>query len=450
MRPRSPSTVGFDGAPVGPPGLPPVRPKAPSVTNEAAAGPPMRPRLASVPPAEAPRARMSSVPPDPSRPRLASVPPDALRPRSPSVIPNEAPPPVRPKAPSVTSESGAPPPRPKLPSVTNEAGAPPPRPKLPSIQGDLPPQRPKSLTPPPPLDMTASVVEVTSEPNVRVPSTPPSKDAVESPPPSNASPSTQASDPVTKKRVRGWWEDFFNEDYLKTQKKNGPGGAQWTKREVDFIEDSLGVEKGAMVLDLGCGDGAHAIGLAERGYRVIGLDASQFMVSRAQKEAQRRSVAVNFVHADMRDISYEEAFDGVYSWDMSFGYFDEEKNAQLISLVHRALRKGGQFLLDVQNRDYVVRQSPSVAWFEGDGCICMDEMQVDWISSRMRMKRTMIATDGRSRETEYSIRIYALHELGRLLHDNGFRVAEVSGRIETPGVFFGPESPRTVILAEKR
>lgn len=80
----------------------------------------------------------------------------------------------------------------------------------------------------------------------------------------------------------------------------------------------------------------------------------------------------------------------------------------------------------------------------------MDEMQVDWISSRMRMKRTMIATDGRSRETEYSIRIYSLHELGRLLHDNGFRVAEVSGRIETPGVFFGPESPRTVILAEKR
>jgi hypothetical protein len=30
-----------------------------------------------------------------------------------------------------------------------------------------------------------------------------------------------------------------------------------------------------------------------------------------------------------------------------------------------------------------------------------------------------------------------------MLHDNGFRVAEVSGRTGTPGVFFGCESPRT-------
>jgi hypothetical protein len=37
-----------------------------------------------------------------------------------------------------------------------------------------------------------------------------------------------------------------------------------------------------------------------------------------------------------------------------------------------------------------------------------------------------------------------------MLHDNGFRVAEVSGRTGTPGVFFGCESPRTLILAEKR
>lgn len=466
MRPRAPSVVGLESGPAvtGTPGPPPMRPKAPSVSSESS--PPLRPRMASIPPTEAPRARMASIPPteaprarmasipptDAPRPRLASVPPtDAPRARMPSV-PSEALPPQRPKLPSVTGEAtGVPPQRPKMPSVTSEpTGLPPQRPKMPSVQGDVPPVRPKSHTPPPPLDMTAVAVEL-PESAPRVPSVPPSREVVvESPPPSQAAPLT--GDPVTKKRVRGWWEDFFNEDYLKTQIKGtrGAGSATWIRREVDFIEDSLGVEKGAMVLDLGCGEGSHAIGLAERGYRVIGIDASPFMVGRAQKEAQRRNVAVNFVQADMRDISYEEAFDGVFSWDMSFGYFDDEKNAQLISLVHRALRKGGQFLLDVQNRDYLVRQSPSVAWFEGDGCICMDEMQVDWISSRMRMKRTMIATDGRSRETEYSIRIYSLHELGRLLHDHGFRVAEVSGRIETPGVFFGPESPRTVILAEKR
>ena len=68
----------------------------------------------------------------------------------------------------------------------------------------------------------------------------------------------------------------------------------------------------------------------------------------------------------------------------------------------------------------------------------------------MKVKRTMMIDDGRSKEIEYSVRLYTLHELGKLLNEHGFRVAEVSGRIATPGVYFGAESPRTLILAEKR
>jgi SAM-dependent methyltransferase len=250
-----------------------------------------------------------------------------------------------------------------------------------------------------------------------------------------------------KKKPRGWWEELFNEDYLRASPDadNRP-----IKKEVDFIEDSLGVAQGATILDLGCGTGRHAIELARRGYKVVGLDASPVMLGRAQDAARRANVDVTFVQGDMREMPFEDAFDGVFSWDMSFGYFEEDKNAMVVALVRKALRKGGQFLLDVQNRDYIVHQTPSVAWFEGDRCICMDEMQVDFITSRMRVKRTMIMDDGRSREIEYSIRVYSLHELGRVLHEQGFRVAEVSGRLATPGVYFGNESPRTLILAEKR
>ncbi len=174
------------------------------------------------------------------------------------------------------------------------------------------------------------------------------------------------------------------------------------------------------------------------------------MLARAGEEAQDASQKINFVQGDMREMTFEDAFDGVYCWGSTFGYFEEEKNAQVIQRVHKSLRQGGQFLLDVVSRDFAIMQAPSLAWFEGEGCVCMDEMNVDWITSRMRVKRTMMLDDGRSKEIEYSIRIYSLHELGKLLHDSGFRVAEVSGRIQTPGVFFGPTSPRTLILAEKR
>jgi hypothetical protein len=65
------------------------------------------------------------------------------------------------------------------------------------------------------------------------------------------------------------------------------------------------------------------------------------------------------------------------------------------------------------------------------------------------VKRMVMLDDGRTREVEYSIRLYSLHELGRLLHDVGFKVTEVSGRTATPGVFLGAESPRLIVLAEK-
>jgi SAM-dependent methyltransferase len=250
-----------------------------------------------------------------------------------------------------------------------------------------------------------------------------------------------------RRKGRLWWEDLFNDDYMRTAEKLSDAQIL---REVNFIEDRLGIERGGSLLDLGCGTGRHAIELAKRGYEVVGFDLSLAMLARAGEEAQDRYVKMNFVQGDMREMAFEEQFDGVYCWGTSFGYFEEEKNILVIERMRRALRTGGLLLLDVINRDFLVRQSPSLAWFEGDGCVCMDEMNLDFITSRMRVKRTMMLDDGRTREIEYSMRVFSLHELGKILHDTGFKVCEVSGRIATPGVFFGNESPRTIVLAEKR
>jgi SAM-dependent methyltransferase len=250
-----------------------------------------------------------------------------------------------------------------------------------------------------------------------------------------------------RRKGRFWWEELFNDDYLRTMEKLT---AKQIAREATFIEESLGIERGGAVLDLACGTGRQAIELAHRGYEVVGLDLSLAMLSRAGEEAQSRSVKLNFVQGDMREMTFEEQFDGVYCWNTAFGYFEEEKNAHVVDRVRHSLKSGGLFLLDVVNRDFIIRQSPSLVWFEGDGCVCMDEMTVDVITSRMKVKRTLMLDDGRTREIEYSMRVYSLHELGKILHDHGFKVCEVSGRVATPGVFLGDESPRTIILAEKK
>ena len=181
----------------------------------------------------------------------------------------------------------------------------------------------------------------------------------------------------------------------------------------------------------------------------MGYDLSVYQLALAADVAQERDQKINFLQGDMREMAFEAMFDGVYCWNTSFGYFEEEKNLAVAERVFRALKPGGMFLIDVANRDFPATYSPSQLWYEGDSCVCMDDMNVDFISSRLRVKRSVIFDDGRSRECTYSIRLYSLHELGKLLHEVGFRVTEASGRVSTPGVFFGELSPRLIVLAQK-
>lgn len=294
-------------------------------------------------------------------------------------------------------------------------------------------------------------IELDAHVEVEVDLTPEPKRAP--PPPPKRRPTSDAPKAAEKPRKgRPWWDELFSDEYIRTMDQLEPKVA---KREVDFIEESLGLERHAVVLDLACGMGEITNELAARGYGVVGLDYSTGMLARAQagaKARQRENAEYRpptYVQADMRELGYDEEFDGVYCWSTSFGFFDEETNANLLVRLNRALRQGGLLLIDVVNRDYVAPRTPSLVWFEGEGAVCMDDVHVDFFSSRMKMKRTAMFEGGSSRELEYSIRLYTLHELGKLLHDAGFKVLEVTGHPAHRGVFFGAESPRVIVLAEK-
>jgi SAM-dependent methyltransferase len=250
-----------------------------------------------------------------------------------------------------------------------------------------------------------------------------------------------------KKRGKAWYEEFFDDAYLRTVRPPRP---EQVSRQCDFIEYALQLPKGSTILDVGCGLGLQAIELASRGYLVVGLDLSLPMLARAADEAQDRGVKLNFLHGDMRDMQFDGQFDAVLCLGTTFGYFDDETNKQVLERMRRALKPQGLLLLDSVNRDYVIAGQPNLVWFEGDGCICMEETHFNYITSRLHVKRTVIYDDGRQRDNDYSIRLYALNEIGQLLHHMGFRVAEVSGMEATPGVYFGAHSPRLILLAERR
>jgi SAM-dependent methyltransferase len=313
-----------------------------------------------------------------------------------------------------------------------------------------PPPAPRGAAAPPPLPVKPRTSEMRKPeaPKADVPAAQVVASLVHPTPPGMPIlPEALAQRPRRPKRSKPWFEEVFDEDYLRTLPFMS---ADQTLREVEFIEGSLTVPTGGQVLDIGCGYGRHAIELVQRGLDVTGLDLSLPLLIRAADEAQRRALSVNFVHADMREMAFEKQFDGAYSMLTSFGYFDEEANLRVAEGIAKALKPGGRLLLDLVNRDYIVGDLPSRVWWEGNGCVVLEEVDFNFHTSRILTHRSIVFEDGRQLEQEISVRAFSLHEIGRLLRQAGFRVLDISGSLATRGHFFGSTSRNLLILAEKR
>ena len=247
---------------------------------------------------------------------------------------------------------------------------------------------------------------------------------------------------------REWWATIFDDEYLMLL----PERSQYEQqKQIDFIQRYLGLPPGALLLDLACGNGRNSIGMAQRNYRIVGVDLSLSMLARAGDAAQEAGQKINFIHGDMRDLGFDKTFDGVFSLDTSFGYFDEPTNVKVLQGIYRALKPGGTFLLELANRDFVIRQQPNMVWFQMDNMVCMEETDFNYINNRLYISRQLIIGDNEKQSKhEFSLRLYSLHEIGQLLHQAGFAVVKVSGHRATPGAFFGPESSKLIIIAERR
>jgi SAM-dependent methyltransferase len=309
-----------------------------------------------------------------------------------------------------------------------------------SARGLEPALRVTRTPPPPPAQPAAKRAVAQAGPLQQRGAPPP-------PPPTAAGKKPAAASGGKTPKKRAWWEVLFSDDYVHTLAKLSP--AQLTK-QVNFMESSLGIKRGDAVLDVGCGLGQHALEFARRGYLVVALDLALSMITRAAEDAQQNGLRINFLHKDIRDIGFEGTFDAIVCVGTTFGFFDDEQNRGVLARLAHALKPGGRLLLDVVNRDHVIASQPNLVWFEGDACVVMEESDFNYYSSRLNVKRTMMREDGRQSESEYSIRLYSVHELGQMLKQAGFSIKEVSGQEATRGLFFGAQSGRIIMLAERR
>lgn len=121
---------------------------------------------------------------------------------------------------------------------------------------------------------------------------------------------------------------------------------EWRQRIVEVLKE-YGIEEG-LVLDLGCGTGTLTELLAESGYDMIGVDASEEMLELAAEKKARSGHDILYLLQDMREFELYGTVRAVISVCDSVNYITEEADLlQVFRLVNNYLDPGGIFLFDI-------------------------------------------------------------------------------------------------------
>jgi 2-polyprenyl-3-methyl-5-hydroxy-6-metoxy-1,4-benzoquinol methylase len=110
------------------------------------------------------------------------------------------------------------------------------------------------------------------------------------------------------------------------------------------------------VLDFACAPGRYTIPLAQRDFRVTGVDCTSFLLDKARTYATTAHVQVEWVQDDMRRFSRAHAFDLAVNLVTSFGYFETpQEHRRVVQNVAASLKPGGRFVLDVLGKEVLAR-----------------------------------------------------------------------------------------------
>jgi len=308
------------------------------------------------------------------------------------------------------------------PQAFADAAEPPPAPEGPPR--DVPPPAPESVT------SGGTVV----------------RPAAEAPPPVPAAVTPAVTQKTLPPVERNWVDDVFGEHYPALLP---PNHQQHAAQQAHFFLQCSQLQPGARILDVACGGGAHAVALAGLGYQVTGFDASTAQIAQANAAAHASGAQVTFLRGDMRTPPVEGPFEGAMCLGGSFGVFDDEQDEECLRQMATRLVPGGTLMLHVFNRDHMVGRLPTRSWWQGQGCLVLDEAQLDSPTSRVKVHRTVVFEDGRQFDHRYQLRAYGLYELIQACRRAGMEPVEHAGSSHTRGRFFGACSSHIWLLVRR-
>lgn len=186
----------------------------------------------------------------------------------------------------------------------------------------------------------------------------------------------------------------------------------------------------ASVLDLGCGTGSHALILAERGYRVVGIDSSAGMLRVARAKARGRRNP-SFVRGDMRRFDLGRTFDAIVCMDGAYTHLLTERDLLAhLRTVRRHLRPDGVYVFEFAQALKTETEGPG--WIDREGpprIIWLYDLAFDRRRRLLTARTRFFAFDGdrirRRFAATYATRVTSVPALRRLVARAGMRLVGV-------------------------
>lgn len=170
----------------------------------------------------------------------------------------------------------------------------------------------------------------------------------------------------------------------------------WTAEPNRFLVAETGALSPGRALDLACGEGRNAVWLAERGWRVTGVDFSDVALEKAGRLASSRGVDATWIAADLLEYSPEpRAFDLVIVFYLQV---QDTERRPVLRAAADAVAPGGTFLVVAHDSSNLEHghggpQDPAVLYTPADVVADIDGTGLD-AERAERVERPVQTPDG--------------------------------------------------------